>query len=40
MYIAEPSIDIPTGLLQNSIKVASETTRKTKANFIHACLIQ
>jgi hypothetical protein len=34
MYIAEPRNDIPTGLLQKSIKVTSELTRKTKANFM------
>jgi hypothetical protein len=34
MYIAEPSNDIPTELLPNLIKVASEPTRETKANFM------
>jgi dynein heavy chain len=36
MYIAEPSNDIPTGLLQKSIKVTSGSSLETKANFMHA----
>jgi dynein heavy chain len=36
MLTAEPSNDIPAGLLQNSIKVTSEPARGTKANFMRA----
>jgi len=35
-YTAEPSEDIPAGLLQNSLKVTSEPARGTKANFMRA----
>jgi len=35
-YTAEPSTDIPAGILQNSIKVTSEPARGTKANLMRA----
>jgi hypothetical protein len=36
LYGSKPSTDIPARLLQNSIKVASESAREIKANFVHA----
>jgi dynein heavy chain len=35
-YTAEPSEDIPAGILQNSVKVTSEPARGTKANLMRA----
>lgn len=36
IYTAEPSNDIPAGILQNSIKVTNEPARGTKANLMRA----
>jgi len=36
IYTAEPSEDIPAGILQNSIKITNEPARGTKANLMRA----